>query len=157
MKESTRILLRAGIIRALRTFAETSLAALGTIGITSNLPTWGTLGAALSTGLIAAIISVLWSLKGLPETADKVNTAKKVEAAEAAQIKAEEAQQKADAALEVVKTIELTKAQEIEEAKREAMAIATEAAEDAAIAMKEAHDANAEAREATSHLKEEQA
>lgn len=55
---------KAAAIRAIRTFAEGMLGALGTQIVGVNQMDW--VGAA-SVGVSAAIISVLFALKGLPE------------------------------------------------------------------------------------------
>ena len=66
-KVFTKAWVEATIIRMIRTFAEGALAAIGTgaVGITDV--NW--LGV-LSTGAMAAIISFLMALNGLPEVSD---------------------------------------------------------------------------------------
>lgn len=80
MKESTKIKLQAGAARALRTFGQSTLAAFGVTGTVSisNAQgiTWPAILAALSTGAIAAILSILMSLQTLPEVKDAVEEAK---------------------------------------------------------------------------------
>lgn len=63
MNEKTKIWLKAAGIRALRTFAQSAIAAIGT-AIAMNEVNW--LAVASVAGL-SAIISLLMSIKGLPE------------------------------------------------------------------------------------------
>lgn len=55
--------LRAALIRAVRTFAQTAAAAIGTSAALGDVA-WG---AVLSTAALAGVLSVLTSLTGLPE------------------------------------------------------------------------------------------
>ena len=64
MKEKTIRWLKAAGIRALKTFAEGCLAVIGTQAIFIQDVNWL---AVLSGGAMAAAISVLLALKGLPE------------------------------------------------------------------------------------------
>lgn len=65
--EKIRTWLRAALIRALRTFAQTAAAAIGVSACFSEVE-WGTV---LSMSALAALLSVLTSLaSGLPEVED---------------------------------------------------------------------------------------
>ena len=65
--ESIRIWLKAALIRALRTFSQTAVAAIGVSACLSDVE-WGTV---LSMSTLAALLSVLTSLcTGLPEAGD---------------------------------------------------------------------------------------
>ena len=59
----TKAWLKAALIRALRTFAQTAAAAIGTGAMLSEV-SWLTV---LSTGAVAFVLSLLTSLGGLPE------------------------------------------------------------------------------------------
>ncbi len=54
---------KAAGIRALKTFAQTALATIGTSAVLSNI-NWVTV---VSASVIAAVLSVLTSIAGLPE------------------------------------------------------------------------------------------
>lgn len=61
--------IKAALIRAVRTFAQTLLAAIGTTALIESV-NWGV---AFSTAGLAALLSILTSIAGLPEakTEDK--------------------------------------------------------------------------------------
>jgi len=59
----TKELIKAALVRAARTFAQGALAAIGSEALISNV-NWLTV---LSTGAMAAIVSLLMSVAGLPE------------------------------------------------------------------------------------------
>ena len=63
-KERFIIWLKAALIRALRTFAQTAVATIGTAALLSDI-CWTE---ALSAALLAALLSLLMSVGGLPET-----------------------------------------------------------------------------------------
>ena len=63
----TKKLWKAAGIRALRTFAQAAIAAIGTTALITEV-TWLVVG---STALLAAVLSLLTSLAGLPEVDDK--------------------------------------------------------------------------------------
>ena len=63
MKESTKTWLKAAGIRALRTLAQSAIAAIGT-AVAMNEVNWI---AVASVAGLSAVISLLMSLKGLPE------------------------------------------------------------------------------------------
>lgn len=58
--------LKAAIIRALRTFAQTTIAGIGTAAASLGEVSWTTV---LSCAALAAVLSLLTSISGLPETA----------------------------------------------------------------------------------------
>jgi len=67
MKESTKIWLKAALIRAVKTIAQTAVATIGTsVAVISNVD-WLTVG---STSLLSGLLSILTSIKGLPEVTD---------------------------------------------------------------------------------------
>lgn len=70
MKEKTLKWLKAAGIRALKTAAQTAAA---TIGVTAlfNEVDWLTVG---STALLAAVLSIITSLAGLPEVSEESDT-----------------------------------------------------------------------------------
>ena len=68
MSESRKIWFKAAGIRAIRTFAQAAVAAIGT-AIAMEQVNWL---AVASTAGLSAIISLLMSLKGLPEVACEV-------------------------------------------------------------------------------------
>ena len=62
-KKNFKIWLRAALIRAVKTVAETAVAAIGTSAMLDEV-NWISV---LSTAALAGIISMLWSVRGLPE------------------------------------------------------------------------------------------
>ena len=64
MSERWKIWWRAALIRALKTLAQTAVATLGTAAVLSEV-NWPVL---LSASVLAALLSLLTSLAGLPET-----------------------------------------------------------------------------------------
>ena len=64
-----RVWARAAIIRAIRTFAQTALATIGTQTVFTNVD-WKFVG---STALLAGIVSMLMSITGLPEVNNASN------------------------------------------------------------------------------------
>lgn len=60
--------LQAACIRSLKTFAQAMISAIGVEGIGVGEVNWGT---ACSIALVAAILSILTSLAGLPEVPEK--------------------------------------------------------------------------------------
>ena len=67
MKESTKIWLKAALIRAVKTIAQTAVATIGTsVAVISNVD-WLTVG---STSLLSGLLSILTSIKGLPEVTE---------------------------------------------------------------------------------------
>ena len=63
MKQNWKTWWRAALIRALKTLAQTAVATLGTAAVLSEV-NWPVL---LSTSALAALLSLLTSLAGLPE------------------------------------------------------------------------------------------
>ncbi len=63
MKEKTKAWIRAAAIRALKTAAQTAAATIGTSALFSEVD-WLVVGSA---SLLAAVLSALSSLSGLPE------------------------------------------------------------------------------------------
>jgi hypothetical protein len=64
MKEKTKALLKAGLIRAIRTVAQTALGIIGGGAVVMGDVNWGMVASA---SVLAGIISILMSLAGLPE------------------------------------------------------------------------------------------
>lgn len=62
-KKNFKIWIRAAVIRAVKTVAETAVAAIGTSAMLDEV-NWISV---FSTAALAGIISMLWSVKGLPE------------------------------------------------------------------------------------------
>ena len=62
-KKNFKIWIRAALIRAVKTVAETAVAAIGTSAMLDEV-NWISV---LSTAALAGIISMLWSVRGLPE------------------------------------------------------------------------------------------
>ena len=63
MKQNWKTWWRAALIRAVKTLAQTALATIGTAAVLSEV-NWV---AVLSASLLAALLSLLTSLAGLPE------------------------------------------------------------------------------------------
>jgi hypothetical protein len=63
MSNKTKALLKAGVVRAIRTVAQTALSIIGTATMMGDV-NWGMVASA---SLLAGVISVLMSLAGLPE------------------------------------------------------------------------------------------
>lgn len=62
-KDNIKAWLKAATVRALKTIAQTAVAAIGTTAVISEVD-WALVG---STALLAGILSLLTSLAGLPE------------------------------------------------------------------------------------------
>lgn len=71
MKRDWKKWLYAALIRAIKTFAESALAYIGSSAIVIGDVSW--LGV-LSAGAFGAVTSLLLSLKGLPEVDDEMET-----------------------------------------------------------------------------------
>jgi hypothetical protein len=56
--------IRAALIRAIKTFAQVAIAAIGTTSTMISQVDWGIV---LSTAALSALLSILTSLSGLPE------------------------------------------------------------------------------------------
>ena len=67
MKESTKIWLKAALIRAIKTIAQTAVATIGTSVVAISNVDWLTVG---STSLLSGLLSILTSIKGLPEVTE---------------------------------------------------------------------------------------
>ena len=67
MSDKTKLWFKAAGIRALKTLAQTAIATIG-VGATVGTVDWLTVG---STAAVAAILSLLTSLAGLPELDSK--------------------------------------------------------------------------------------
>lgn len=63
---------KAAVIRALRTFAQAAIAAIGTTALITDV-NWLVVG---STALLSAVLSLLTSLAGLPEVKEGNDAAK---------------------------------------------------------------------------------
>lgn len=66
IKENTISWIRAAGIRALKTFAQTMIATIGTTAVLENV-NWTVV---LSASLLAGLLSILTSVAGLPEVED---------------------------------------------------------------------------------------
>ena len=66
IKENTTSWIRAAAIRAIKTFAQTMLATIGTTAVIEDV-NWKIV---VSASLLAALLSVLTSVAGLPEVED---------------------------------------------------------------------------------------
>lgn len=66
IKDNTISWIHAAAVRAIKTFAQTMLATIGTTAVIENI-NWQIV---LSASLLAALLSVLTSLAGLPEVED---------------------------------------------------------------------------------------
>ena len=67
MSEKLKIWIKAAMIRAFKTMAQTAIASIGSSAV-FNTVNWATV---LSTTLLAGILSVLMSIAGLPEVENK--------------------------------------------------------------------------------------
>lgn len=67
MKENFKLWLKAALIRATKTMAQTAIAAIGSNAMFSTID-WLTVA---STVLVAGILSLLMSVQGLPEVENK--------------------------------------------------------------------------------------
>ena len=67
MKESTKIWLKAALIRAIKTIAQTAVATIGTSVAAISSVDWLAVG---STSLLSGLLSILTSIKGLPEVTE---------------------------------------------------------------------------------------
>jgi hypothetical protein len=66
IKENTETWIKAAGIRAIKTFAQTMIATIGTSAVIESV-NWQLV---LSASLLAALLSVLTSIAGLPEVED---------------------------------------------------------------------------------------
>lgn len=67
MKESTKIWLKAAGVRAVKTFAQATIAAIGTTAVLGGVD-WITV---MSIAGLSALLSILTSLAGLPEVPEE--------------------------------------------------------------------------------------
>lgn len=67
MKQNFKLWLKAALIRAAKTMAQTGVAAIGSNAVFSTINWWSV----ASTVLVAGILSVLMSIQGLPEVEAK--------------------------------------------------------------------------------------
>lgn len=63
MSNKTKALLKAGLVRAIRTLAQTAIGTIGGATLVGDV-NWGMVASA---SVLAGIISILMSLAGLPE------------------------------------------------------------------------------------------
>ena len=70
MKYDFKTWLKAAVVRAIKTIAQTAVATIGTSYIISEID-WKIVGSA---SLVAGILSILTSVAGLPEVPEKGNT-----------------------------------------------------------------------------------
>ncbi len=63
MKEKFLLWLKAAGVRAIKTVAETAIATIGTTAVISQVD-WRLV---VSAALLSGLLSLLWSIKGLPE------------------------------------------------------------------------------------------
>lgn len=68
IKENTLAWIKAAGIRALKTFAQTMIATIGTTAIIEDV-NWAVV---LSASALAALLSILTSIAGLPEVEDNL-------------------------------------------------------------------------------------
>lgn len=66
IKDNTAIWIKAAGIRALKTFAQTMIATIGTTAVIESV-NWQIV---LSASLLSALLSILTSIAGLPEVED---------------------------------------------------------------------------------------
>ena len=66
IKDNTILWIRAAGIRAIKTFAQTMIATIGTTAVIENV-NWAVV---ISASLLAALLSILTSVAGLPEVED---------------------------------------------------------------------------------------
>lgn len=66
IKDNTISWIRAAGIRAIKTFAQTMIATIGTTAVIENV-NWTVV---ISASLLAALLSILTSIAGLPEVED---------------------------------------------------------------------------------------
>ena len=75
MKKNFKKWLLAALMRAVRTFAQATIAAIGTTALLTEV-NWAVV---FSTGGLAAVLSILTSLAGLPEVPDDEEKEEKAE------------------------------------------------------------------------------
>ncbi len=66
MKKATKKKIKAIVVRAIRTVAQTAVATIGTATLMSEIQ-WSVV---ISTSLVAGLLSILMSISGLPECQD---------------------------------------------------------------------------------------